>query len=98
MFYLLIFFNRAGQRKNHLNDNYKYYYLEEGMRHKLFACVCSSSKLGKEVIKNFNTLINDDFYTTYPKFRQEWDQDNIAFENIYKDCFLEGIKSLAVTE
>ena len=83
---------------NHLDDNYQYYYLDEGMRHKLVAGACSNSKLGKEVIQKFNTLINEDFYITYLKYRQEWDQENTAFENIYNDYFLKGIKNPIVTE
>jgi len=85
-------------RINHLEDQYQYYSLEEGMRHKLVAGACSNSKLGNDVIKKFNTLINDDFYTTYLKFRQEWDQENTEFENLYNNYFLKGIKSPVVTE
>jgi len=83
---------------NHLEDNYQYYYSDEGMRHKLVAGACSNSKLGKEVINKFNTLINDNFYMAYLKFRQEWDQENIAFEKLSNDYFLKGIKSPIVTE
>jgi uncharacterized protein (TIGR02285 family) len=83
---------------NHVNDNYKYYYLEEGMKHKLVAGACSNSKLGKEVIEKFNSLINDDFYTAYLNYRQEWDQDNTDFDNLYKSYFLKGIASPVVTE
>jgi len=85
-------------RIGRLDDKYQYYYLDEGMRHKLVAGACSNSKLGKEVIKKFNTLINEDFYTTYLKFRQEWDQENIAFENLFNDYFLKGIENPIVTE
>ena len=85
-------------RMNHLADNYQYYALDEGMRHKLVAGACSNSKLGKEVIQKLNTLINDEFYTTYLNFRKEWDQDNVAFEKLFNDYFLKGIKNPIVTE
>ncbi len=83
---------------DNLSDNYRYYYLDEGMRHKLVAGACSNSDFGKEVINKFNTLINQDFYKTYIKYRQEWDQDNVAFEKIYNEYFIKGIKNPIVTE
>jgi len=85
-------------RINHLADKYRFYYLDDGMRHKLVAGACSNSDFGKSVIKKFNTLINNDFYKTYLKFMQEWDQGNTSFEKTYNDYFLKGIKNPIVTE
>jgi len=85
-------------RINKLDNNYRYYYLEEGLKHKLVAAACSNSEFGKKVIKRFNSLIDDSFYRTYIKLRQLWDKENFRFEKIYEDYFLKGIKNPIVTE
>mgnify|MGYP000202667668 FL=1 len=79
-------------------DNYKFYSLDEGKRHKLVAGACSNSELGKSVIKQFNTLINDDFHKKYLGFRQEWDKNNLSFEKTFNDYFFKGIANPIITE
>mgnify|MGYP007132385128 CR=1 FL=1 len=85
-------------RINKLENKYRYYYLEEGLKHKLVAAACSNSEFGKKVIKTFNTLIDDSFYKTYIKLRQSWDKENYRFEKTYEDYFLKGIKNPIITE
>jgi len=79
-------------------DNYKFYYLDEGKRHKLVAGACSNSDLGKSVIRKLNALVNDEFHKKYLGFRQEWDKDNLSFEKTFNDYFIKGIANPIITE
>jgi len=81
-----------------LNNEYKYYPLAEDQNYKLVAAACSNTELGKAVIQRVNTLINDDFYKRYIQYRQEWDAENIVFEHVYNDYFLNKQKNPNIKE
>jgi len=81
-----------------LNNKYKYYSLAEDNNYKLVAAACSNTELGKTVVQKINTLMNDDFYKHYIKYRQEWDVDNAVFEKVYSNYFLKNKANSNITE
>jgi len=81
-----------------LNNEYKYYSLAEDTNYKLVAAACSNSVLGKAVVKEINTLINENLYKHYIEYRQEWDVENTVFEEVYNDYFLNLKANSNITE
>jgi len=81
-----------------LNNEYKYYPLVEDHNYKLVGAACSNSKLGNAVMKKFNTLINQDLYKTYLKFRQEWDSGNKTYKKVYEDYFISQQDNPSISE
>jgi len=78
-------------------DNYRFFLIEEGMNYKKVASACSNTVFGKKVIKRINSFIDDDFYMTYLRLRQEWDNDNVLFEKTYNRYFIDNIPNEKVT-
>lgn len=72
-----------------LDNDYRFFFIEEGRRHKLVAAACSNSPLGHEVITKIDKMIDQDFYLRYLKFRQEWDPQNARFDEVFVGHFLQ---------
>lgn len=79
---------------------YSFYRLNEAYQYKLVASACSDSSFGREVIGKINNFIarDQDFFKQYLGLRQEWDVDNLVFEKVYNEYFLEHKANSNITE
>lgn len=88
----------AELKNSEKQDNYKFYFLDEGRRHKLVASACSNTEFGKKVIGKINALIDKGFHLQYLKYRRQWDDENPTFDNTFIDYFINKKPIAYVTE